>query len=137
MSEKTLRRRADAQNAQGVPVRLVIYFVGAALILSLLIYAVLRYLGQDTGDLINIILPCITGLIGLLGRTSPQEAAGPSGTAAEPINIAAPPNAPVNVTETPAPEPKDDAPVPGTEPVDLDDDGGDDLTADETATVKP
>jgi hypothetical protein len=90
-------------NTDSLPVRLVIYFVGATLLIALLISAMLIQQGKPPGDMNTIVLSCVTGLLALLGRTTTAEAA-------KPVEVITPPNEPLEVVEAAPVEVVDEAP---------------------------
>lgn len=96
---KAQRRRADAQ---GVPVRLVINYVGISLLVLLATSAWMSINGMDATAILGLAGSCVTGLLALLGRTQPVEPQQPTGTPSDPVNITASPGDPVPVVETPA-----------------------------------
>jgi hypothetical protein len=107
-----------------MPVRLVICFVGAIGVLSLLIGAWLYWMGKPGEGVLAITNGCVMGLLGLLARTDTRQsnqrqgdATPPDGTPEDPVNVTASPDAPVATTDADEPEPDNTAPSPKPSPL--------------------
>jgi hypothetical protein len=76
------RRHSDMA---GLPVRLVIWFVGVIGVLSLIAGVYLLYIGKTGESALSITNGCVMGLLGLLAKThsaetdEPQAVVGPDG----------------------------------------------------------
>lgn len=89
------------QHSADVPVRLVICFVGAALLGSLGESAWLLAHGHSASEMTPITLSCVTGLLALLGRS--ESRATQRGTNAAPVVVTNSDSDPVPTQETPKP----------------------------------
>ena len=96
-SEQSELRKSEL-HSDAVPVRMVIFFVGAIGVLSLLIAAGLFWMGKTGEGVLAITNGCVMGLLGLLARTETRQRQ--QDQSAQPIEVTATQPLPVEVAQT-------------------------------------